>query len=568
MACTRSKRSSDEAPSPPMCSAFTTIEKAQCKISTDSRGLSPELGGVQALRMQVADSTTKAPTKDLLSSLSSIRFTESGSEALEARMTHPRRVNSAQQLAQFPWGSYLVSPERQEESSTNVTELLSPAELSQPKSAYFVGYSIHRVDRKSFQTQIPEARLSEPTFLTVENVQTPMPGSSTDSAAADVASPHQELEKGFSAAPTTTLKDLPPNPVPKKTRAPSEGTHTQCDASPESYCDRSTIDFVKSPSRTTVKVKRTHSNMPSRSSFETRSTSSPTRAARSDTLSTEGLVESPKLIPPSFKGGDLQESTQLSDERRAALAVATSLFTLNESRQLTLGDDTPTPPRAPLPWLQPPALRHQTNIEEDADMMQIHGIGNIQPLQEIDVQGRTSIKVRFNPCSDSPELNPPMLQPRISSGYALKEEVDEMLHMARPLSVNYYRFGSPRPINYCLNPTPIKVPEVGCHTSTPRQLEPSGILSKPFAHCADCRLPPVSPSQYDHPPNTTQRDLLVDSPLDATEDQFFLQTPQAMRDHTYSSPVAKRLKTSDFDDIVHIADDDFMCLDLLDAFSA
>lgn len=105
MACTRSKRSSDEAPSPPMCSAFTTIEKAQCKISTDSRGLSPELGGVQALRMQVADSTTKAPTKDLLSSLRSIRFTESGSEALEARMTHPRRVKSAQQLAQFPWGS-------------------------------------------------------------------------------------------------------------------------------------------------------------------------------------------------------------------------------------------------------------------------------------------------------------------------------------------------------------------------------------------------------------------------------------------------------------------------------
>lgn len=422
-----------------------------------------------------------------------------------------------------------------------------------------------------------------------------MPGSSTDSAAADVASPHQELEKGFSAAPTTTLKDLPPNPVPEKTRAPSEGTHTQCDASPESYRDRSTIDFVKSPSRTTVKVKRTVSisdsdavaqcpisnddvcptprsiqTCPRVPLFETRSTSSPTRAARSDTLSTEGLVESPKLIPPSFKGGDLQESTQLSDERRAALAVATSLFTLNESRQLTLGDDTPTPPRAPLPWLQPPALRHQTNIEEDADMMQIHGIGNIQPLQEIDVQGRTSIKVRFNPCSDSPELNPPMLQPRLSSGYALKEEVDEMLHMARPLSVNYYRFGSPRPINYCLNPTPIKVPEVGCHTSTPRQLEPSGILSKPFAHCADCRLPPVSPSQYDHPPNTTQRDLLpvVDLPLAATEDQFFLQTPQAMRDHTYSSPVAKRLKTSDFDDIVHIADDDFMCLDLLDAFSA
>lgn len=105
MACTRSKRSSDEAPSPPMCSAFTTIEKAQCNFSTDSRGLSPVLGGVQVLRMQVADSTTTQRAEELLSSLGSIRFTESGSEAVEATMTHPRRVNTAQQLAQFPWGS-------------------------------------------------------------------------------------------------------------------------------------------------------------------------------------------------------------------------------------------------------------------------------------------------------------------------------------------------------------------------------------------------------------------------------------------------------------------------------
>lgn len=419
-----------------------------------------------------------------------------------------------------------------------------------------------------------------------------MPGTNTDSAAADVASPHPELEKGFSAAPTTTLKDLPPNPVTEKTRAPAEGTHIQCNATPESYRDRSTMDFLESPLDTAVKVKRTVSisdsnavaqctisnvdvrprprstqTCPRVPLFEARSTSSPARAARSDNFLAEALVESPKLIPPSFKGDDLQVSTQLlSDERQAALAVATSVFTPNASRQLTIGDDTPTPPRVPSPWLQPPALRHQTNIEEEADMMQIHGIGNIQPLQEIDFQGRTPTKVRFNPRSDSPVLNPPMLQPRISSGYAFKEEVDEMLHMARPLSVQCYRFGSPRPISYFLNPTPIKVPEIECHTSTPRQLETSGILRKPDAHCADWRLPPVSPRQHGHPLNTTQRHLLVDLPK-GTEEEFFLQTPQAMCDHTYSSPVAKRLKTSDFDDIVHIADDDFMCLDLLDAFS-
>ena len=472
--------------------------------------------------------------------------------------------------------SDLVSPERQEESSTNVTELLPAAELSQPKTAYFVGYSIHRLDKKSSHTQIAEARLSEHMSKTAENFQTPISGTSTDSAAADATSPHPESEKDFPAASTTTLKDLPTNPVTEKTRAPSGGTHSHCNASR----DRCTIDCIELSSRTSGKVQRTVSisdsdavaqfplsnddgssrprsiqTCPRIPLFETRSISSPARAARSDTFLAEELVVFPKLI-------ELQASKQMqSDGPRAALEVATSLFSLNPSRQLTLGDDTPVS----LPWQQPLPLRNQTNVE-NADKMQMHGIGNIQALREIDVQGHTPTKMRFNPCPDSPVLNPPMLQPRVSSGYALKQEVDEMLKMARPLAVNYYRFGSPKPINYFLTPTPIKIPEAGCHSSTPRQPEPPGILRKANAHDADWTLPPFSPKHHEHPPNTAQSDLQVDLPQ-ATEDEFFLQTPQALRDHTFTSRVGKRLKTLDFDDIVHIADDDFMCLDLLEAFS-
>jgi hypothetical protein len=621
MACTRPKPCSGGAPSPPKRSSFTPIEEAQRNFAIPLRGLSHERGDVQEMRMQVSASTKKPVANDLLSSLCSIRF-DDGAEVLEGRVTLPPRVNTSQRLAKFPSGSCkctygykctmatvskirqltlhalfsdLVSPERREEFSITAAELLSPAKLSQPKSAYFVGYSIHRVEENYSQTQIPGTSISEAMSLADENFQTQMLGTHTDSAAAGAAAPHRESEKGFSVPSATLVKDVPTNLVWEKTRALSEGTHTHSNASRESYRDRSSIDFLESTSHTSMKVKRTVSitdsdavapsplpndDVPPRPRgiqtclqvplFEIRSISSPARDARSDIFLAEALVVSPKLMLPSFEFGDLQGSKQLeADEQRAPLELATSLLTLNASGQLNLGDNTSSSPRATLPWPQLPTLCRQTNVE-DVDMMKIYGKGKIQPIREFDVQKGTPTKKRFNQCADSPIQNPPMLQPRASNGYALKEVVDEMLHMARPRAVCHYRFGSPSPINYFMTPTPIKVPEVRCYNSTPReescQLKPPGILRKAGAHCTDWRSLPVSPRQHGHLPNITQSDLLADFPQ-ASEEEFFLQTPHALRDQPYTSRACKRLKTLDFDDIVHIADDDFMCLDLLEAFS-
>lgn len=491
--------------------------------------------------------------------------------------------------------SDLISPERHEESSTPFEDLLPPTELSQAKSTYFLGSSLQRAHDRPYQPRIPQDKASELTSVAVESSQMVLQGINPDSATVTTASPQEELmERNYSQALTMTMTDLSPNAALGIGGVQSEGTH--CNVSRESCRENSSIDLLESPSPTNMEVKRTvsttssvaalhcpppnenvmspwgcniaiYSGQNTRPLCETPKVSSPLEAACSTTSLAAALVVSPKFSPPPFKASDFHSKPLQAASKLTELDTKILPFTHVSSRQLALDHDTPPPTRVPFLW-EPPALQQPASAG-DAETIPIYLTGITESLRENEFQAtmcqtiRTPTKMRLNSCPDSPALNPPMLQPRVSSSYALKEEVCHLLQIARPIA--YYRFGSPRPIKFVLTPTPIKNPKESCQHSTPQHSyhsAPPCILRK--ASSSDWRL--LSPSLHGNPTNLAQCDLHVDL-QQPTEEEFFLQTPQTLCRPSHTSRVGKRLKTLDFDDMVDITKEDFMCLDLLGVFS-
>ena len=166
-------------------------------------------------------------------------------------------------------------------------------------------------------------------------------------------------------------------------------------------------------------------------------------------------------------------------------------------------------------------------------------------------------KKHARPCPRSPILKPQVLQPRIHSSFSFTNEFGGLKNVTKPPAVCCYSFGSPKPLCHLLTTTPIKAKQENHHDETPQQscpLTPPGILRKAISCSPEWGLPSPSLLHYD---------FQADSKQPSAED-FFLQPPQLL--HRDSARVAKRVKTLNFDDMVDVTDEDFMCLDLFANF--